>query len=462
MKINADIFSSSKHYYINKNKDNSYPNIIQQVDKVINRYKNQLEQLKPKKVSNEENINDQYHPYTERKNNNYSDILKNDSNQYINNIPTTPNIYNALENNKKLIKTENNFIYEEIKKENNNYNNYDEPNNDNNKNEYNFKYKTNKLNEYSNINKHFNENNNSPYDIKYEMENDNIKLESALTSEKTKVLQLLNLLRIKENEIKNLKQKIEQFEVKINDIENKYQNMIYSIKQEQSIQLNDIYNNLSDEKNKIVIDFNQIKRNNEIQLEQIKNELYNDKKIIKLFFDLFNKNIDLFDKTEILRGINNIMDNNYTEENAFLAVETLDNLINKLFQDNKDLYNELMALKGEINNSNLILAHNSNFIEQENTSLRKLVHNLTSENIFLKNKNSYNKNNKTFSNQNNYHLTPNQYTRINNRDMNNNHNNISHSFCRYHTPDSFRINKSSSFIEIPSIKKIDENNINIE
>ncbi len=274
MKINANIFSSSKDYYINKNKDNSYPNIIQQVDKVINRYKNQLEQLKPKKVLNEENINDQYHPYTERKNINYSDILKNDSNQNINNIPTTSNIYNAIENNKKYTKTGNNFIYEEIKKDNNNYNNNKEPNNDNNRNEYNFKYKTNKLNEYNNNkNKYFNENNKSSYDIKYEMENDNIKLESALTSEKTKVLQLLNLLRIKENEIKNLKQKIEQFEVKINDIENKYQNMIYSIKQEQSIQLNDIYNNLSDEKNKIVIDFNQIKRNNEIKLEQIKNEL---------------------------------------------------------------------------------------------------------------------------------------------------------------------------------------------
>ena len=385
MKPNTEIISSySNNYFINKNESNSYPDVIDQVDKIINKYKNQLEQLKPKKVANKENINTHYCPssdFSDKKMKNYSETLKIDSTQYINNNISNPipNISSNLENNKNISKTENN------------------------KNEYNFEYD-------SHIFKPVNKKNNYAYDINvnYEMENDNIKLGSALTLEKTKVIQLLNLLKMKENEINNLKQKIEKFEEKITDIENKYQNIIYSLEQQQSIKLNDMYNNMSDEQNKIKYDFDEIKKNSEIQLEQINNELYNSRKIIKIFFDLFNKHIDLYNKTEILKGMNIITEYNFNEENAFLAAETIDKLINKLVQDNKDLFNELIRLKDEINNSNMIMEQNNNYIQQENASLRKLVHNLTNENNFLKNNNNndnINKiqinNNKDFNDANN-------------------------------------------------------------
>ena len=453
MKLNTEVFTSSKDYFINKSISNSYPDIIGQVDKVINKYKNQLEKLKPKNDLNEGNI--KYRPPYDIKENKYPEILKTDSTQYMNNIT------NNYDNNKKYSKTENNYIYEELRQEVNKYN---EPN----KSEYNFKYKSNKLNEFTNNNdnnqnngntgniyKPFNNKYNLFYDINYEMENDNIKLGSALTLEKTKVVQLLNLLKMKENEINNLKQQIEKFEAKVNDIENKYQNIIYSIEQQQSLKLNDMYNNMSDEQNKLKIDYNEIKRNSEIQLEQINNELYNNRKIVKIFFDLFNKNIDLFNKTEIFPGIQIITENNYTEENAFLAVETLDKLIKKLVQDNKDLFNELVRLKGEIDNSNIIMDQNNNFIQQENTSLRKLVNNLKNENNYLKYNKSYN-NIRTVSNRNNYQLSPDRnMTQINNREIiNNQHHHIVHSVCRHCTPDCFRSNKNNTNRDATPIEKL--------
>ena len=59
-----------------------------------------------------------------------------------------------------------------------------------------------------------------------EMEKDNIKLGSALTLEKSKVVQLLNLLKLKDNEINNLKKQIDNFEAKLSEIKDKYQDII--------------------------------------------------------------------------------------------------------------------------------------------------------------------------------------------------------------------------------------------
>lgn len=104
---------------------------------------------------------------------------------------------------------------------------------------------------------------------------------------------------------------------------------------------------------------------------------------MKLFFDLFNKNIDLFNKTEILPDKIFIKESDFTEENAYLAVDVINKLINKLVQDNKDLFNELIRLNEEMKNMN---NSNDDFIQQENYSLRQLVNNLTKENNILKSK----------------------------------------------------------------------------
>ena len=347
MKNNNDFIPPSNDYFTKNNIPKSYPDIIEQVDKVINKYKNQIELLKPKNIPYDKNYYYQYNITSEKKSNtsNYPIKIKNDSEKYINNIST--NI------NKK------NYNYEEVKEE---INDSFKPNNNINTNNYNYKYNFKyNLNENKNNNNielpNYNKDNSNLKlynEFSYEMENDNIKLGSALTSEKAKVVQLLNLLKEKENEISKLKQQLDNFEVKINEIENKYQNIINTLEQQQSLKINDIFNNISEEKNKLKTDFNEIKRNSEVQLEQFNNELNSNKKIIKLFFDLFNKNLDLFNKTEIFRGPK-IAENNFTEENAFLAADTLDRLINKLVQDNKDLFNELFRLKGEIDNNNIIM-----------------------------------------------------------------------------------------------------------
>ena len=333
MEENAEIIFQSRQNQKNPN----YPDIIQQVDKIISKYKTQLEQLKPRK-----------------------------------------NLYS-------LANTNNSFMQED----NINSNTY-------------IKYNNEKKNKSV---------------LTQEMENDNIKLGSALTLEKSKVVQLLNLLKIKENEINNLKQQIDGFEYKLSDLEKKYQEIIESMRQEQQNKINELYKKMSNEINKANINLDDNKKNNEILLEKYNKELNKNNKIIKIFFDFFNKNIEVYKKTEILKGEQNfiIKSKDYSEDKAVLAIETWDKLINKLFQDNKDLYNELVRLKSEMGNYNILMNQNTNYIHQENESLKQIIDKLTFENNVLKNEN------KSRQNQ------------INNSNNNNNvdHHHIIHSVCRH-------------------------------
>lgn len=442
MKENIGLIPRSKDYLMNKNKSNRRPDIIQQVDKVIIKYKNQLEQLKQKKDSNEMNM--QLYPPTDRSKNKYSKYSE-DTECYLNQV------YKNLEDKNNLYKTEknNDYIYEGIKEEKKDYN-------DSNENFYKYKvcqynksrnYNTidecNKMDEFNDLYKKFNVNNNFDNEIK----NDNMKLGSALTLEKGKVIQLLNLLKMKEGEIDHLKRQIDNFDTKINEIENKYQKIICELEKQQSNNLNNIYNNVSNEKNKLKIDYDEIKKNTELKLEQINIELKKNQKIIKLFFDLFNRNIDLYDKTDIISGekslfINN--ENNFTEENAFLAVETMDKLINKLVQDNRDLFNELIRLNGEIKNNNLMINQNNNYIQQENNSLRQLVNDLTNENKYLKSNRSFS-NLRAIPNNNNYYRLSKKSSQYNNNEeiYNNSIRQIPKPTCRNCSADCYKNNRSN-------------------
>ena len=333
MEENAEIIFQSRQNQKNPN----YPDIIQQVDKIISKYKTQLEQLKPRK-----------------------------------------NLYSLTNKN-------NSFMQED----NINSNTY-------------IKYNNEKKNKSV---------------LTQEMENDNIKLGSALTLEKSKVVQLLNLLKIKENEINNLKQQIDGFEYKLSDLEKKYQEIIESMRQEQQNKINELYKKMSNEINKANINLDDNKKNNEILLEKYNKELNKNNKIIKIFFDFFNKNIEVYKKTEILKGEQNfiIKSKDYSEDKAVLAIETWDKLINKLFQDNKDLYNELVRLKSEMGNYNILMNQNTNYIHQENESLKQIIDKLTFENNVLKNENKSRQNQIKNSNNNN----------------NVDHHHIIHSVCRH-------------------------------
>ena len=350
------------------NKNNTVPDIVQQVDKIISKYKLQLEQIKPKNIINS--------------NNNY--------------IPQ----------DKMMIKLSdiNNINNRESKEDFINNNNYLKYNNKNNA------------------------------VLTHEIQNDNIKLGSALTLEKSKVVQLLNLLKIKDNEISNLKQQINTFEIKLNDLEKKYQDVINTMKQEQENKLNELYNKMNNENKKIQINFNENKKNSDILLGKYNNELNDNQKILKIFFDFFNKNIEVYKKTDILNGENLLIkSNDYSEEKAALAIDTWDKLINKLFQDNKDLYNELVRLKCEMSNYDIIMNQNTNYIQQENNSLKQLVEKLSFENKILKNNN--NKVNQKQINNNNYE-----------------HHHVIHSVCKHCNNDNRKGNKTSR--DVSPIQKL--------
>ena len=366
MKENTEIFPQSNNLK-NNNRNNSYPDIVQQVDKIISKYKIQLEQLKPKRNIEERNIPN-YIP-----------------DQNMNKLSNITNINN-------------NNIEEDYMNMNNNA-----------------------------YNKMINERKNTSL-LTQEMEKDNIKLGSALTLEKSKVIQLLNLLKIKENEINNLKQQIDGFEIKLNEIKNKYQEIINTMKQEQKNKLDDLYNKLTNENKMMQMEYNKNEKNKELLLDKYNNELNKNEKIIKIFFDFFNKNIEVYKKTEILKEDENyiIKSNEYSEDKAVLAIETWDKLINKLFQDNKDLYNELVRLKGEMGNYDIIMNKNTNYIQKENDSLKQLVEKLTFENKILKN--------------NNNRPRHNQINKANNTE----HHHVIHSICRHCSNNNFGVNKNKN------------------
>ena len=150
-----------------------------------------------------------------------------------------------------------------------------------------------------------------------------------------------------------------------------------------------------------------------------------------------------------------ITENNFTEENAFFAVGCIDKLINKLVQDNKDLFNELLRLKGQIdNNNNLISEPINNYIQQENNSLRQLVYNLKTENNYLKNNKSYN-DIRINQNKNNFELSQNTKTQgINIEVKPNHHHHIVNSVCKHCTTDCFKNTIQSNQMDQSPFEKI--------
>ena len=361
MEENPELIFQSRQNQQNVNS----PNIIQQVDKIISKYKIQLEQLKPKK-----------------------------------------NIYS-------LTKMTNSFLKE------------DNITNINN----------NTFSKYNNDRKNISI-------LAQEMENDNIKLGSALTLEKSKVVQLLNLLKIKENEINNLKGQIDGLGNKLTDLEKKYQDIIDSMRREQQNKINELYNKMSNEINIAKINLDENKKNNELLVDKYNKELNKNNKMLKIFFDFFNKNIEVYKKTDILKSEQNfiIKSKDYSEDKAILAIDTWDKLINKLFQDNKDLYNELVRLKGEMGNYGIIMNQNTNYIQQENDSLKQIIEKLTFENNILKKEN--NSRQKQINNSNNTNID---------------HHHIIHSVCRHCNHEYSETNikkKNKSSRDVSPIQKL--------
>jgi len=126
---------------------------------------------------------------------------------------------------------------------------------------------------------------------------------------------------------------------------------------------------------------NNINNNRNNNINRINDENNKIKNIIQKFFEIDNKYFDLLRKSNLIPyGINSriiYLENDYEGNNQKLylfAIRNINYLINKLLQDNKELYDQLV----EINN----------FLEQQNNLEVKLeqMKKMKEENIILNEK----------------------------------------------------------------------------
>ena len=166
-----------------------------------------------------------------------------------------------------------------------------------------------------------------------------IKLSSELTLEKTKVIKLTSLLRDKENDNINLKQKIKELEKNYKELQ-----------KDQKEYCEDIYKEASLDKNSLRETYEEIQRIKDKELSKISKEINNFYNIINLFFDFYNKKINFLKKTGIIskKESNYIsLENNHNinYKNSLNIINSLEELIGKLINDNQILYNELINYK---------------------------------------------------------------------------------------------------------------------
>ena len=308
-----------------------------------------------------------------------------------------------------------------------------------------------------------------------EIQNDNIKLQSALTSEKLKIVQLNSEKEGYEFELKEAKNEIIELKNKLAYKENELIGQINN--------MNNINNN----------------RNNDINI--IKDENNKIKIIIQKFFEIFNKYFDLLRKSNLIPyGINsriNYLENDYEGSNqklSLFAIKSINDLINKLLQDNKELYDQLVEIKKfldqhnnlqaelekmkNIKKENIILNEKSKSYEQEieiykkeNANLKeqiKELNEINNINNYIKNRiesNNMNINNNhqiydNFNNNNNYssqifNLTPN----IRNNYFSYYKNTKANSFCGHHLKKLIidNGNYSSNFNDIQKYNQYNKN-----
>ena len=382
----GNISHCSYNYNGNDNSSISYApiNIVGHIDKVINKYRNQLKSLKPKNYFEYENY--QYLPNNQSNNTNNIISYKGENN----NLYKNENISNLHQSNsanfdfnpsynRTDINYNLNYKYNTINNKNNSFNNINNNGNfENSLINMNVKSEPCKNEKVCQNYEKFAKNN----PLNKELERDNIKLQSLLTLEKTKVVQLTNLLKEKESENNLLKQKLNSTKIEftnlINEFKLKYEN--YNI---QTVELN--------------------------------------KNIIKEFFEFFNENLPLFTKTDILmlntnERVNFIEnDGSNNKKNAIFIIDTFDKLIKKLLNDNKQLYNELSNFTNVLNetkNKTVNLSKNLEIMKTENDNLKKEINelintiNLLKENNIAIEKNYKIRNelvkNKSYSNLQNY------------------------------------------------------------
>jgi len=225
--------------------------------------------------------------------------------------------------------------------------------------------------------------------------NENIKLSSELTLEKCKVIKLNSLLKEKERENKELKSKIEE-------LENNYEEFEINQKKHFEDKINSFYKDLFSEKNNLKETYDAIQRCKDKELLELNKEIDNIQSIINLFLNFYNKKIDLLIKTGILPENKNkliFLDNNYNTnyKNGLFIINSLDELINKLMNDNKILYDELINYKDFIDKYENL---NENEDKQSKTNEPQVINeSKVKQNNKNNMKNNNNDNNKRIKNE---------------------------------------------------------------
>ena len=272
-------------------------------------------------------------------------------------------------------------------------------------------------------------------DLTKEIQNDNIKLQAALTAEKLNTIKLNTQLEKYTLELNKAKQEITELKNKLKNKENEVMN-----------QINDINN-----------DINKIKDENNLNIN-----------IIQRFFELFNKNIDLFNKSKIItidRKTRLVYLEDDREGNnqkiSIFAVNSLDILINKLLKDNKELYNQLIETKTILDEQNNTPRETFTIkeIKKDYLILKEQLQNMIRENELIKNENIKLKNhlvelNNYINNNNNFNIN-NQINRFNDYERNNYFNNYN-TRQRNNSYNNFNRNKKYNYSEIN--KEINLNN----
>ena len=180
------------------------------------------------------------------------------------------------------------------------------------------------------------------------LENENLKLQSALTLERINSRELTMKLKHAEKEIEKLKQQLKENQIlnfntiseyknKRNKIEKKY------LSKNKSTGINNNYENKSI--TELYTETNEkLKKENEIMQKELKSV----KTIIKTFFDFYNKNLNLCNELKIIKSDYNpvIYDecditgaNNFSK--VHLVFETIDKLMRKLILNSQEFDNKI-------------------------------------------------------------------------------------------------------------------------
>ena len=206
-----------------------------------------------------------------------------------------------------------------------------------------------------------------PLELTKELENDNLKLQSALTAEKLNVVKLTSKIESYEFELRKAKEEIIELQ-----------------------------NQLANKENEFINQMNNITSNINYDIDKMKNEIVSNKRIIQKFFELFNKNVELFNKSKIfycdrntkLIYLENDFEGNNQKLSAFV-INSLDILINKLLQDNKELYEQLIDVKKILDEQNNIQRELDAIksLREENLILKEQLQTLVQENDICKKEN---------------------------------------------------------------------------